>query len=904
MENTRTSEFDFFNFETKIRGIVSELIAPTLRRVTNHEESIDKLIKHDNSAQKRLDELDFMTDKTLKKVITIDELSKSLTELRNQKNTQDAHNMFRFESLQTSVDNINHLFENILVNFSSLQDSQLGIRSLVEEFKYSFQNDRKSITEENNKNREEIWNCCNLIREDWEKFRDRIEDNKRQMVDINENVLPAVNKDVEMLKIKIREVKQKIENKNEEIEDKELIRLKKQIQKEIGVLYEEIVELRDFKNKILGYIQTQLPIERLHDISESLSVFLGYEDLVNFINYENSKLEKLKTEDGNKLTIGEIIEKTKNNVEKIDEVRNLRLNNAKAADESKKALLKKENEAIIRSHKSHRSLKNENSSSQIKNNINSSENSLPIKEIIEETYENKKIRDLSSHINENLAGKFKEDQEIIDELPSNSQVLEISEYMQNKKTKNRPKRIRPTKAAKEKILPGLAVQETDHIDNYQENKSDDYIQSPENNPKNKLLNSSNLQISFTEAPIQKKPSNLRAQEDQTESLNEIPKKSENQMDRLDKEKLPKTVSLKQSQDKPISLNPENEKPNQSAKNTQLSDASFVFQHKLDTNHPIEELKENINIEEFSTESNNPKPENLNLTETDLSSEESSNSLDEIYVQLDDLKLSLSHLLIFKEEFEALKIDFIYKADFENLKNDLESTVLFCKASLEQFKSEIDSNFDLFNSEFKIMLKERKQDRYDIQKMISQTQQESRDREKLMATIISQVENISELVASLSEFCRVMHTLILQDEEDRQSIQLTGYSDSSTPRLSKGVVSLKPECITCTGQNPLLLNAFKLACLNYSPTPVKYRYRTYNRRQLIQIMGSFLGSAWNSASTKPPYDSGSFKTLNDSDILPGSKGAKHRASKSQHIDLPSINTSKLFLDIQETSRSYL
>lgn len=156
METEHAKEFDFFAFETKIRGIVSELIGPAIRRVTNHEELIERLSKHDQSHQKRLDELEFISGQSLKKIMTIDDISKNLTELRNQKNTQDANNMFRFESLNTSIENNQHQMENLLINFSNLQENQFGIRGLVEEGKNISEKERKSIRVENLQYREEM----------------------------------------------------------------------------------------------------------------------------------------------------------------------------------------------------------------------------------------------------------------------------------------------------------------------------------------------------------------------------------------------------------------------------------------------------------------------------------------------------------------------------------------------------------------------------------------------------------------------------------------------------------------------------------------------------------------------------------------------------------------------------
>ena len=58
-------------------------------------------------------------------------------------------------------------------------------------------------------------------------------------------------------------------------------------------------------------------------------------------------------------------------------------------------------------------------------------------------------------------------------------------------------------------------------------------------------------------------------------------------------------------------------------------------------------------------------------------------------------------------------------------------------------------------------------------------------------------------------------------------------------------------MSCSGQNPVIMTAFKMACLNYSPSVIKYRHRTFTRKQLISVLGSISNSAWAQASSKAP-----------------------------------------------------
>jgi hypothetical protein len=44
-----------------------------------------------------------------------------------------------------------------------------------------------------------------------------------------------------------------------------------------------------------------------------------------------------------------------------------------------------------------------------------------------------------------------------------------------------------------------------------------------------------------------------------------------------------------------------------------------------------------------------------------------------------------------------------------------------------------------------------------------------------------------------------------------------------------------QCITCSGQPNFITNAFKLACLAYSPTSILFKDTVYERVEMIEIL---------------------------------------------------------------------
>jgi 23S rRNA U2552 (ribose-2'-O)-methylase RlmE/FtsJ len=114
------------------------------------------------------------------------------------------------------------------------------------------------------------------------------------------------------------------------------------------------------------------------------------------------------------------------------------------------------------------------------------------------------------------------------------------------------------------------------------------------------------------------------------------------------------------------------------------------------------------------------------------------------------------------------------------------------------------------------------------------------------------KTIGQMTTSVVEFCRITQALFAQDEEDRQSIALMGYKegrDSSRAKTRTGaVVTLDKQCISCTNQTPVVLSAFKMACLAYAPTPISYMKQSLTRRELIEMQGQLLNSSWDKVSS--------------------------------------------------------
>lgn len=67
---------------------------------------------------------------------------------------------------------------------------------------------------------------------------------------------------------------------------------------------------------------------------------------------------------------------------------------------------------------------------------------------------------------------------------------------------------------------------------------------------------------------------------------------------------------------------------------------------------------------------------------------------------------------------------------------------------------------------------------------------------------------------------------------------------------KPVVRVDNRCLSCSGQAPLVLTAFKMACLQYSPSPVEHQGTTHDRDVLIQQRYDLLQNAQQALEQHP------------------------------------------------------
>ena len=185
-------------------------------------------------------------------------------------------------------------------------------------------------------------------------------------------------------------------------------------------------------------------------------------------------------------------------------------------------------------------------------------------------------------------------------------------------------------------------------------------------------------------------------------------------------------------------------------------------------------------------------------------------------------------------------DILYE-NFEKLNKSTEKSLNSQERTLQIFYDEISKSNQILDLqvqqaalECNAAVTQRKRDHCDNQAEFRKIQGIFEAFNKKNDKVNKNIENFSRTVTLLIEFARIVSVLMQQDEIDRESIALFGVKDLKNSKF-KSPVMIDKQCITCSGQPNFITNAFKLACLAYSPTSVMFKETVYERYELIEIL---------------------------------------------------------------------
>ncbi|CAE7038079.1 ttll3 [Symbiodinium natans] len=191
-------------------------------------------------------------------------------------------------------------------------------------------------------------------------------------------------------------------------------------------------------------------------------------------------------------------------------------------------------------------------------------------------------------------------------------------------------------------------------------------------------------------------------------------------------------------------------------------------------------------------------------------------------------------------------------------------------------------------------------------------------------VAQSLEHLSAVIWTMVQCERAASALDLQDDQDRSKIALMGYKEeqsgerprggsrtrsikgrASSPSASEAdgqtIINVDERCLSCCGKAQTVLSGFKMACLQYSPAPVVFSRKTYNRSDLLGLREKLLSQVHEALQHGPvEFDKAEIfgATTNTTissgaivDSLTGQDGRLSKGSRSSPLSMPPIQSAR-------------
>jgi len=226
-------------------------------------------------------------------------------------------------------------------------------------------------------------------------------------------------------------------------------------------------------------------------------------------------------------------------------------------------------------------------------------------------------------------------------------------------------------------------------------------------------------------------------------------------------------------------------------------------------------------------------------------------------------------------------------------SDLDNRV---KESTVQAESLVKEN----RTDMEELNRKRKRDKTSVDIEMNHLKKRLGDANENSEAVLRGMEHLWQVLSMMLEGERVQNALELQDSVDRKRIALMGVKDDdlslsrnygSTPqrprpeargvaqeraatapggakpkkgKQNQPIVSVDTRCLSCSGQAPLVMSAFKMACLQYTPSKVDYQTQAYDRHDLLQHRQTLIRKAYDALRSGPAPE----QAKNMLDLVPG------------------------------------
>ena len=199
MEKKTATELDWFDFETRMRDVIHELIEPVMRKATEDREQMLTIRRNQENDQKRLDQLESAVLKTGRKATVFDEIQQKFVDIEGDRKKQQVKVEQDLEEFRGEVKAINFKIEQKIDTIKHLDTITEQLGKDIEQMSNTLSQHKTVLLEEINKLGQEFTDANDT----YKKFVQDTEEKATQSLNKVHSqgiLLNKIEKDLEMIK--------------------------------------------------------------------------------------------------------------------------------------------------------------------------------------------------------------------------------------------------------------------------------------------------------------------------------------------------------------------------------------------------------------------------------------------------------------------------------------------------------------------------------------------------------------------------------------------------------------------------------------------------------------------------------------------------------------------------------
>lgn len=151
MEKKTATELDWFDFETRMRDVIHELIEPVMRKATEDREQMLTIRRNQENDEKRLDQLESAVLKTGRKATVFDEIQQKFVDIEGDRKKQQVKVEQDLEEFRGEVKAINFKIEQKIDTIKHLDTITEQLGKDIEQMSNTLSQHKTVLLEEINK---------------------------------------------------------------------------------------------------------------------------------------------------------------------------------------------------------------------------------------------------------------------------------------------------------------------------------------------------------------------------------------------------------------------------------------------------------------------------------------------------------------------------------------------------------------------------------------------------------------------------------------------------------------------------------------------------------------------------------------------------------------------------------